>query len=66
MTLRVLMFLECNRCHAPFEQRFVAAKILHDDLRDEVHGMIVAAEADDWECRQNATEHYCVECLEPY
>jgi hypothetical protein len=66
MTLRVLMFLECNRCHAPFVQRFVAAKIFHGDLRDEVHEMVVAAEADDWECRRNATEHYCVKCLEPY
>ena len=45
MTLRVLMFLECNRCHAAFEQKFVASKIFHDDLRDEVHEMVLAAEA---------------------
>jgi hypothetical protein len=35
-------------------------------LRDEVHEMVLAAEADDWECRRNATEHYCAKCLEPY
>jgi hypothetical protein len=66
MTLRVLMFLECNRCHAAFEQKFVASKIFHDDLRDEVHEMVLAAEANDWECRRNATEHYCAKCLEPF
>ena len=66
MTLRVLMFLECNRCHAAFEQRLVAANIFHDDLRDEVHEMVLAAETSDWECRRNATEHYCAKCLEPF
>ena len=66
MTLRVLMFLECNRCHAAFEQKFVASKIFHDDLRDEVHEMVLAAETNNWECRRNATEHYCAKCLEPF
>jgi len=66
MTLRILIFVECNRCHSPFEQKFVAAKILHDDLRDEVHELVIAAEEEDWECRRNATEHYCAKCLEPF
>ncbi|CAN5126315.1 hypothetical protein BH11CYA1_BH11CYA1_16570 [soil metagenome] len=65
MTIRILMFLECNQCHAPFEQRLVAAQEFPAELREEVHEMVISAEADHWECRKNATEHYCTECIDP-
>jgi len=31
-----------------------------------VHELVIAAEEEDWECRRNATEHYCAKCLEPF
>jgi hypothetical protein len=65
MSLRIVILLECDRCHATFSEKLVAAKILHDDLRDEVHEMVLAAEGNYWECRKNATEHYCAKCMEP-
>jgi hypothetical protein len=66
MTLRILFLLECNRCHCLFEQRLVAATNFHDDLRNEIHELVLAAEADQWECKRNATEHYCSKCMEPF
>jgi len=66
MTIRILMFLECNQCHAPFEQRLVAAQEFPAELRDEVKEIVISAEANHWEVRRNATEHYCTECIHSF
>jgi len=66
MSLRILIFLECDRCRTPFDRRLLASKTLHTDLADEVHELVVAAEDDEWQCRRNATEHYCAKCVEPF
>jgi hypothetical protein len=66
MSLRILIYVECNRCRATFEQRLVSAQSLNSDLPDEVHGLVLAAEDDGWSCRRNATEHFCAMCMEPF
>jgi len=66
MSLRILIFLECDRCRTAFDRRLLVAKALHNDLADEVHELVIAAEDDEWECRRNATEHYCARCIEPF
>lgn len=64
--LRVMIYLECNHCHEPYEEKLVAARDLQDDLEQCIHELVLRAEEDQWECRKNATEHYCSACLEPW
>lgn len=66
MSVRVLIYIECDKCRAPYERRLVSAKALHNDLADEVHGLVLTVEDDGWACRRNATEHYCRMCMEPF
>ncbi len=66
MSLRILIMLECNRCHHLFDRRLLDSRTLHGDLSDEVHELVVAAEEDQWESKRNATEHYCARCVEPF
>ena len=65
MSLRILIYVECDRCRTPYDRRLLAAKALHSDLAGDVHELVVAAEDDEWESRRNATEHYCARCVEP-
>jgi len=66
MSLRILIFVECDRCHTLFDRRFLEAKALHSDLAGEVHELVIAAEDEEWGCRRNATQHHCARCLEPF
>lgn len=66
MTLRLLAYVECDDCHAHFNQ-LVSARGLHrDSFLEEVHELVLAAEGDEWECRKNATEHVCARCVEKF
>jgi hypothetical protein len=66
MTIRVLAFVECDQCGEHYD-RFVSIAGLHEeDLSSEKHDLVLAAEANSWQCRKNATEHVCLSCLEPW
>ena len=64
MSLRILIYLECDKCRTTFDQQLVSAQALHSRLTNEVHELVIAAEDENWQCRRNATEHYCTECVE--
>lgn len=66
MTIRVLAYLECNECGALYHQLASVNGLLHDELASEMHDTVLAAEAEKWQCRRNATEHVCSHCLTPW
>lgn len=66
MTIRTLAYIECDHCRNHYE-RVASVKGIHQaDILDETHALVVSAEEDDWQCRKNATEHFCPRCLEPW
>jgi hypothetical protein len=66
MTIRVLAYLECDECASHFNRLVSVEGLRHDELSSEIHDLVLAAEAENWNCRKNATEHICLHCLEPW
>lgn len=64
MTLRVLVCIECDRCHNHFEKMVSNKGIDPGEISEAVHLIVLDAESDEWECRKNATEHLCDRCIE--
>lgn len=64
MTLRVLVCIECDRCHNHFESIVSYRGINPGGLSESVHLLVLNAEDEEWECQKNATEHTCASCIE--
>ncbi len=66
MSIRIIAYIECDECHDHFEQILSLKGTSTNELASETHDLVISAEADNWQCRKNATEHICDHCLEPW
>ncbi|NJL71497.1 MAG: hypothetical protein HC888_07695 [Candidatus Competibacteraceae bacterium] len=59
--LKIIALIACDNCNGVLPKIAAAAKI-DSELNEELHELMLSAEADGWQLRRNSTEHYCVTC----
>ena len=59
--LKIIALIICDNCNGVLPKIAKAEKI-DRDLSQELHELLVSAEDDGWQPRQNSTEHYCATC----